>query len=544
MRRYLWLFIALAIAALLIFWQVRQRSQPLALQVAKAKSGPLVAEWSAVGYVEARTANVTTPQVGRVESVFVREGDRVRAGQVLATLTRRSEEAGVVAQRAGVTAATAQAESARAALREAEDAQADRERQAMANTASARERERQAAAMYARSRTTLPAHVEAARSDMEAAKATLRDLERPNRPEEIAQGQEELIAAQATLVRARTEVERQKKLYAEGATAKRAVDDAEESLVRADATANAKRAALALLKQGARKEQIAAAAARVRSAEANLSVAEGELAGLEADRRKVDEAAALVRAAQASEAEVRSGRTKLQALREDARAAEARITQNAAVADQAVVNLSERAVCSPFDGVVGRRFVDPGDMASPTQALFSVVESRETWVSAEVDEQDLAPVFEGQAIVVTAPAYVGREFAGKVVRIGGEAVPQTEVRTGARIVRVRVSLSPTPPAERMLLKPGMEVHAAGKATLVQKTILVPSDSILTDGEGGYVWTVENGRAHRQRVRAGYVNGPETEVVTGLKGGDKVIVSDKENLAEGTAVEAKSGIGKE
>jgi HlyD family secretion protein len=539
LRRYFGWIMACVGAALFVIWQGWQRSQPTVVQVAAAKTAPLVAEWSAVGYVEARTARVTAPQVGRVERVLVREGDRVRAGQLLATLARRSEEAGVVAQQAGVNVARAQADAAQAAHSEAEASQGDRERRAAAETVSARERWRQAAAMLTRSRRMVPAHVEAARAEMEAAQATLRDLERGSRPEEIAQAQAELTAAEATLRRTRTEFERQTQLYKEGAAAKTAVEDAEEAQIRAESAAKARREALALLKRGTREEQITAARARLRSAEAGLRAAEGDMEGLVAEAGKVTEAAAALRAAKAAEAETRSARARLETLRQEARAAEARIGQSRATANQAAAELTERAVFAPYDGVVGRRYVDPGDMASPTQALFSIVEANEVWVSAEVDEQDLAPVREGQPVVVTAPAYVGREFAGTVLRIGGEAVPQTEVRTGARIVRVRVSLESTPPRERALLKPGMEVHASGKATLAVQAILIPSDSLLTDDEGSYVWMVENHQTRRHRVRAGYINGRETEVVSGLRAGEKVVVSGKESLKEGQAVEAKS-----
>jgi HlyD family secretion protein len=409
---------------------------------------------------------------------------------------------------------------------------------AKAETASARERWRQTSDLLSRSRKTVPAHVDTARADLDAARSTLRDLEMGSRAEEVAQAEAELRGAEATLRRARIELARQKKLFDEGATASREVDNAEEALARAEASERARREALELLRRGAREQVIAAAKAKVRSAEASLRAAEGELAGLAAEARKVDESAAALRAIQAAEGEVRSARTRLQTLREERRAAQARIKQTRAAADQASAELTERAVFSSFDGIVGRRFVDPGDMASPSQALFTIVESGETWVSAEVDEQDLAPVYAGQSVVITAPAFVGREFVGKVARIGGEAVPQTEVRTGARIVRVRVSLAPTPPDQRRLLKPGMEVHSSGKATLAQSATLIPSDAVLRDGDGGFVWVIESSRARRRRIRTGYVNGPETEVVSGIRARESVVITGKENLRDGETVEAK------
>lgn len=539
MKRYIWLIISLTVVAAVVVVQMRQSAQPTEVEVAEAKSAPLVAEWTAVGYVEARTANVTAPQVGRVENVSAREGERVRAGQRLATLASRSEEAAVQVQRAGVKLAGAQANASWEALREAEDSQRDRERRARAETISARERWRQASGMLQRSRKTVPAQVEAARSEVEAARATLRDLERGSRPEEIAQAEAEVRSAEAGLTRAKSEIERQKQLFDEGAVTKRDLETAEEALVRADSALRSRREALALLKRGSREDLIAAARARLRTAEAQQRAAEGEMAGLDVDSRKVAEAASAFRAAQAGEAEVRSGRKKLETLKQQAVAADAGVRQSRSSVEQAAAGLSERAVFAPFDGVVGRRYVDPGDMANPSQPLFSIVESSSTWVSAEVDEQDLAPVHEGQAVVVTAPAFVGREFAGKVVRIGGEAVPQTEVRTGARIVRVRVSLDPNPPETRALLKPGMEVHASAKATLAPKAILVPSDALLVDAAGSYVWVVDGGKIGRRRVKAGYVNGPETEIVSGLRAGARVVVGGKEGLKEGQAVRAKA-----
>lgn len=541
MRKYLGWMITCVVIALSLTYQWWRSTRPVTVQVVEVQVAPLMAEWSAVGYVEAHTARITTPHVGRIERVLVREGDRVRGGQLLATLVRRSEEAGLVAQQAGVRLTLAQVEAAQAALHEAEAAQSEREKRAAADTAMARERWLQAVAMWQRSRKALPARLDAARSERDAAQAALRDLEQGNRPEEIAQAQEELRAAEATLTRARAELARQTRLVEEGAAPRTAIEDAQEALTRAEAAVNARREAVKLWKRGAREEQIAAARARLRAAEANLQVAQSDLAALDAEARKVDEALAALKAARAAEAEVRAGRKRLETLRQEVRAAMARVGQSRANMDQAREQLRERAVYAPFDGIIGRRFVDPGDMASPSQVLFSVVERGNIWVTAEVDEQDLAPVREGQRVVITVPAYTGREFVGLVTRIGGEAMPQTEVRTGARIVRVRISLQDTPSEARVLLKPGMEVHASGRSLLAPRALLVSSDAILTDDDGQYVWVIEGDRVRRRRVRTGYVNGPVTEVLEGVKPGDRVVVAGKEGLAEGQRVEAKPAL---
>lgn len=545
------LVVALLVMALAVWWW-RGRNPAAEVEVAEVKIGLLVAEWSATGYVEARTAQVSSPQVGRIREVLVREGDMVRAGQVLARLLSPVEEAGVAASRVEARAALAEAEASQAALREAERTHANRLARAEAELRAARERWWQARASLTRSQRVAQANLEAARAQADAARAELTELRRGARAEEIAQAEANMAAAEATWIRARREATRQSELLKEGATSQQAMDEAREALGRAEAAYNNAKAALDLLRSGTRPERIAAAEARVRAAEKQVAVAEGELAGLEVDRRRVEEAMAAVHSAEAALAETRSAGLRIATLRHQAQAASLRVRQRRASAEQAQAGLRERTIVAPFAGVIGRRYVDPGDMASPSTPLFSVVEAERAWIEAEVDEQDLAPVREGQPVVITVPAYAGREFAGRVVRVGAEAIPQTEVRTGARIVRVRVSLDDTvpsprtgggagspPPAERRLLKPGMEVHVSGKTTLAEQATLAPSDGLLVDTQGSYAFVVEGERVHRRRVRVGYISGPVTEILEGLQAGMRVAVSGKEGLRDGARVRVRS-----
>jgi len=537
LRTASWIVAVLAMA--LAAWWWRGRNPTIEVEVAETKIGPLVVEWTATGYVEARTAQVSSAQVGRIREVLVHEGDRVQAGQVLARLLSPVEEAGVAAAVAEVQAAQTEAEAAQIALREMELTHTNRLARAEAELRAARARWRQAQASLVRNQQVAQAHLETVRAQVDAARAELTELRRGARDEEIAQAESNVAAAEATRLRARREAARQRELLKEGATSQQAVDDAQEVLSRAEAAYNHAQAALNLLRRGARPERIAVAEAQLRAAEKQVAAAEGDLAGLELDRRRVEEAIAAIRAAEAALAETRSAGLQIASLRRQAQAARLRVQQRRAAAQQVRAGLRERTIVAPFSGVIGRRYVDPGDMASPSAPLFSVVEAERMWIEAEVDEQDLAPVRVGQPVVITIPAYAGREFVGHVVRVGAEAIPQTEVRTGARIVRVRVSLEEIPPEKRRLLKPGMEVHISGRTTLVKQAILAPSDCVLVDTQGSYVFTLEGERVHRRRVRAGYISGPVTEILEGLPAGMRVVVSGKEGLKDGTRVRVRS-----
>ncbi len=510
------------------------------VSVFAAVEGPLELEWSAVGYVESQSATVSASSIGRIDQVLVEEGDNVRAGQVLACLTATAERSATEAQQAAAQGATIQIRSALALEREAASAQSARERRAAAELAAARMRAQQARVALARMRKAYDAALQAAQSEYEVAVMTAQDLETGGRPEEIEQAKAEITAAEAALSLADSDLRRAEELFASGAVAQRDVDIARETRARAAAVLRARRKALELLQQGARPQQIQAARARVRSAEARVKAAEADLDSLAAEEQRVREADAAVSAATAAYAEALAGRQRLAAARADVNSATARSRQASALARQALTQLAERLVRAPFDGTVGRRYVDPGDMATPQTPLFSIVDSQKTWIVAEVDEQDLAPVAVDQRVTITAPAYAGREFQGRVTQIGGEAVPQTEVRTGARIVRVRIHLVPRTSVEKRMLKPGMEVHVRGRATIHPRAILIPSDAIVSSGSRQAVWVVHRNHVEKRTIVTGFAAPERTEVLSGVNPGELVVVSGKEGLSQHRAVRILTG----
>ncbi|HSV72966.1 MAG TPA: efflux RND transporter periplasmic adaptor subunit [Chthonomonadales bacterium] len=540
MRRWSrWIIVAVLVGAVVV-WQWRAATRPLAVEVGEVREGPLVVDWSAVGYVEGLYADVTSQHVARVVRVAVREGDVVRAGQVLAELDGRAASAQVREAGAGRDAASARDAAARALLREAVAIQDERERAAAAEVVAARERLSQASAALEADRQSVPARVEAAHAEAEAARAALRDAERGGRPEEVAQADAEAAAAEASLARARAERERAHRLLAQGAAAQRDLDAADEAVALAQASLDVRRRAAALLRQGAREDQIAAARARVRATEAQVAVANSLVPGVAAHTHRVAEARAALTAALALQAQARAGRSRVESIRQEGTAARADAVRSEAALEQSRVGRDEGWVRAPFSGVVGRRYVDPGAMASPTAPLFTVVDPSRIWVAAEVDEQDLAPVRVGKEVTVTAAAHAGRALRGVVEQVGAAAIPQTEIRTGARIVRVRVAILSG--SERALLKPGMEVHVAGRATLVDRAVLAPSDAIVDDHEGSSVWVVEAGAARRRAVRAGRIVGRDTEIAEGVRPGERVVVSGKEQVREGLRVQHAPAAG--
>jgi len=536
-RLRLWVpAVALLIAGGAWAWQRAQNPPLPEVTLGAATSGPLTTDWAAPGYVEARTAEVSAPGTGRVLSVTVREGDPVRQGQALATLSATTEEAAVETRRQGEAVAKADVSAAEAAVRENARVLADRVVAAEAEVGAARARVREAEVTVSREQRVAAANLRAARAEAQAVAEQLRELESGPRPQEIRQAEEALVDAQAVLRRAAIERDRQEMLVREKAAARRALDDAQEAFVRAEAQVRRAEAAVSLLKQGTRRETLAAAQARVRAAEEKVVAAAAEVEGVEVSQQRVEQMRSSARAAEAALAEARSAQSRVQTLGRQAEAARQRVGQAAAGTREAQAHLIDKVVHAPFNGTVGRRLADPGDLATPGQPLLMIVESGRAWVEAEVDEQDLAAIRVGQAVSLSVPSLPGRSFAGRIERIGTQALPQLEqTRTSARIVRVRISLAPAPDEVLRLLKPGTEVDVTGRATLAASALLVPSEAVRTDAAGPYVFVLQGEQVVRRAIRTGHSFADVTQVLSGLQAGDRVVLTGPDDLADGARV---------
>lgn len=103
------------------------------------------------------------------------------------------------------------------------------------------------------------------------------------------------------------------------------------------------------------------------------------------------------------------------------------------------------SVVAPFSGVVVAREANLGEMATPSDTLFTIADLSELWIELDIFERDLARVRVGQPVAVTVAAYPGRTFAGRIVYIGAVLSPTK------RTVRARVEVQNQGGA----LKPGM-----------------------------------------------------------------------------------------
>jgi multidrug efflux pump subunit AcrA (membrane-fusion protein) len=212
-----------------------------------------------------------------------------------------------------------------------------------------------------------------------------------------------------------------------------------------------------------------------------------------------------------------------------------RISAGPTMTGSSAAQTAFETVEAPFDGVISRRYVDPGDAAVPGQPVYQVADGSEVWVTALVDDIDVGKVREGQDVDIVLPSYLGESLPGRIERIAATATPRTQAGIGGKVVRTRIALT----GQMGPLRPGMEVDVSADSTIARDVLLVPADSVIEDETGRWVLKVVGGEVQRQPIKLGANNYVHAQVLEGLQAGDTVVVEGKETVEPGDEVRTKT-----
>jgi multidrug efflux pump subunit AcrA (membrane-fusion protein) len=247
----------------------------------------------------------------------------------------------------------------------------------------------------------------------------------------------------------------------------------------------------------------------------------------------LEEAETADTAAAAAAADLETARAQVDALKTQARAmeqarqqiriAEAQVESDQVDLDLARQRLVDTSVYAPIDGVVTANSVQIGQIISSgisnvgggTTAMI-VSDLSKIFALASVDESDIGQVTVGHFARVTVDAYPGKRFDGTVVRIAPRGVNVSNV------VTFEVKVEVTSP-EKRLLRPEMTANVEVLIAEKSDVLLVPADAILRKGGKPTVTIQEpDGTTEEREVRTGITDGKNTEITSGLAGGEKVI----------------------
>jgi HlyD family secretion protein len=309
-----------------------------------------------------KEAKVAPLAAGRIKRVFVKTGDQVSKGQVIATL-----DPGPL---------LGQIQQAQAAIKTSQ-----------ATIAQAQLNQRAQVA-------TQQSSVTQARQNLQAQQIALNKLRAGSRPEEIAQARSALTAAQATLSSAQQNLSRSQTLLSEGLLARKDLEAAQTAEQTARTQVASAEAALNLALKGNRPQDVQAGVVAVEQAREQLRAAERQ---------------SLQNASKA----------------QDVKIAQAQLQSAIGTLNSAKAQLASLTIRAPVSGTVVGRTVNAGESIDVTGAIATIVDLAQVRVLLNVPVAQLAPIKIGQLIEFTTESEPNTTHHATVTVINRAVDPAT-----------------------------------------------------------------------------------------------------------------------
>ena len=466
------------------------------VQVQKVENGNIAATVQITGNVDAlHDIQVAAKTPGRILAVNFREGDLVKAGQVVVQQDTTDLQATVRQDEALLLADQAKVDQANETLR-------IQQTQAKQNVLNAQ-------------------------ATLAGAQQNYKKYKGGNRPQDILQAEATTLQAKAQRDQALVTLNRDKILYPQGAIAK-ATLDADQSTYESDQALYVKaQAAEALEKAGYQQEDINSAQQQVREQEANLQ-------NQVANQRQVAVQKGAVEAANA-------------VVKQDL----AKIAYDRTQVGYAVIR-------SPIDGVVAARETEPGELATSGTALMRIVNIDTLYYQPTISETDFSATHAGDKVRVTVDALPGKTFAGRVAALYPAADTSTRVfslrvemdnsqhtmRPGmfargtlTTHVARNVPVVPTSALVTTSAQVGFEANDSSNAPVSQGLQLPAQQIVVLSADGQSVEV--------RPATLGIVTMTRAQITSGVQAGEQIVVVGQQGLKTGdkvTTVTAQSAGG--
>lgn len=262
-----------------------------------------------------------------------------------------------------------------------------------------------------------------------------------------------------------------------------------------------------------RRAQLLQAEAEAKLAETIFVRSKGLRAKDAITQQEMDEASAQYETAKAG----------VEVARSQERSAEARLAELRAL-------LGYAQIIAPFDGIVTRRFVDPGALMQAATSsnnitpVVTVARIDLVRVFIDVPEPSAPYVHRGAPATLEVAAIQGRKFKGSVTRYADA------LDSATRTMRTEVDL----PNADASLRPGMYGNLAIALENRADTLSLPHSVVHRDDRGAFIYVLQNGKAVERRVQLGLESDQRVEIADGVS--DRVhVISSTQDLQDGTPV---------
>ncbi len=173
------------------------------------------------------------------------------------------------------------------------------------------------------------------------------------------------------------------------------------------------------------------------------------------------------------------------------------------------------AYYAPVSGILSEVAARDGAAVSSGMPMFTIADYSQVWVLAEVVEDQAEWVRPGKSVEVSFPALPGKVIEGTVDTL------YPRLNAEARTVQARIRLA----NPGLAIKPGMYANVTLYGGASDEGVLVPSEAVIATGTRSIVLVAEDkGRFRPVEVKTGMENEGKVRILSGLQGGEKVVVS--------------------
>ena len=221
-------------------------------------------------------------------------------------------------------------------------------------------------------------------------------------------------------------------------------------------------------------------------------------------------------------------------VRNERNQARASVNQAQAGLADARERLANTRIRAPFSGTVEERMVEPGEQISPGQEVARMVDIGRVEITANVPERYANDVERGQNVTVQFDTYGAAPRRGQVTFVGNTIDPQS------RTFPVEVEV----PNDDRTLKPEMSGTMQISTRTLEDALVIPRTALERDEEGVNLYTVRRRRdstgarvpvVEIRSVTVGPTYEQQAVVLSGLDGGEELIVNGQGNVATGDTV---------
>lgn len=290
---------------------------------------------------------------------------------------------------------------------------------------------------------------------------------------------------------------------------------------------------LAKINDTVHRQKVREASAAAKMAKASIGEAEISVKDLESNLKRKRP---LLERQLISEREIEDLDAQLSGARQKILVGQASLEQSNARLQSARENLRNTEIRAPFDAKIAARMVDLGSFVGPSNPAFRLISEDGIYLRINIPEQDAGYIAVDKDVSVRIGALGGSQFDAKVSRVAPAIDPST------RMLRADIRLVPTDDQQAMLerIRPGMYAQVQVDLGRRDDAVTIPRQALAEERGGAqYVWVVKGDAAHKQNLTLGLQGRQRVEVLSGLNGGEDIVLRGGEKLKEGDKVNVQN-----